>query len=180
MAGIIRTSPTGVHQVAGKLPGTGWTPLAHTPSPFRRVKPVAARPSTGQGEVLDSSYNNQIAGLNQQVSQYSANAGINRSRIAENRILTLDQMNRGQQGDLKNLLSGFAGRGMARSSEYGFEQADTNRDFSRRTADVNRSATQSTADLDRQLADFKSTVGNARATARSDAIARKAARYGSF
>lgn len=150
----LKTTPTGVHAV---------------------IKPKAA-----SAVPLDDSYTNQVAGLNQQLASYTANYGVNRSRVGENRVLTRQGLDINKTNDLHDLLAGFAGRGMINSSSYGYDLGDTNRQYQRRYGDIDRSTTQQTADLDRQLADFRATVSNSKATARSDAIARRAAQYGTL
>jgi hypothetical protein len=129
---------------------------------------------------LDDAYSAGTQGLDNQLSQYLANYGINTSRTKDNLAEQEHYLGQAQTDDLRGLLNSYAGRGVVNSSSYGYQFGDTERQYGDRRASIEKQSAASLADLARQLSDFKQNIATNKDQLKAEAIARRAATYGSY
>lgn len=152
------------------------SPSVSTSVPKTNPNPVA--PSVASYLQGDTTYLSQLAQLKKAYQQYLATQNNNATQYQNQYNLGLKSLGQDRTNSFQGLMDDYASRGLLNSGVYAKAYSDLQTDYNARQTQLDTQRQSFLADQATNLSNFKGDQTTSMTTAKQDAIARRAAKYG--
>lgn len=151
--------------------------------PRPKHKPKAKGKATGvpginQYLAGDTTYNDQISQLQKQLEQFRSSNANQQGMVNQDFTTALDKMNKQRTQDTGSMTSDFGSRGLLNSGLFTKSLGDYNNNWLSQQSELGTSQQRSLSQLLEDLANMQTENSSAVASAKQDAIRRRAQKYG--
>jgi hypothetical protein len=128
----------------------------------------------------DTQYQSQLAALNKALADYQAQMGMQSNQYQTNYASNLNQLGTDRKVGMDDQMNDYTGRGLFHSGLFGKAAGDLSTQFDNRQSDLSRARADFLANLGLDFNNFRSQQNITSQQAKSDAISRRAAQYGTL
>lgn len=166
-----------------RAPRRATAPKASTPRPRPAPRPkVAPKPAgpPGVNQYLqgDTTYQGQLAQLRKAYADYVASQNTDKTNYQNTYNLNAKNIGTDKTQAFTGLTDDYASRGLLQSGVYGKAYSDLQNDYTQRQAALDTQRSAYLSDLATNLATFRGDQATTTTSAKQEAIARRAAKYG--
>jgi hypothetical protein len=149
-------------------------PVVSTP----KTPPAPAPPSASQWLNQDTTYQGQVAQMRKAYADFLASQGNDKNQYQNQYGLNVKSLGENRTQGFDDLLNDYAGRGLLNSGVYGKAYSDLQTDYDSRQTQLDTQRQAYLQDQATNLSNFKGDQSTATTSAKQEALARRAAKYG--